>query len=209
MRIQLRTTVSLKISIYIILVENPTQDHGFSLDLNLYYLGWGSNPGLLTFLSLRIILSWVGIQLRTIVFLRFRVYTVLVRNQTHDYYLSQPTSSPSQLLTSSTLPLSGTPVDKIPPQLLLSSPPQLHGSLAPPVDKISPHLRNFTAFWRPKWTKYLLTSSTLLLSGTPSGQNTSSPPQLHCSMAPQVDKIPSHLLNSTAFGCPKWPPPCF
>ena len=51
--------------------------------------------------------------------------------------------------------------------------------------------------WYPQWTKYLLTSSTPqlltsstpLLSGTPSGQNTSLPPP---------------LLNSTALWYPKW-----
>ena len=81
---------------------------------------------------------------------------------------------------------------------LNSSTLQLHRSLVPPVDKIPPHLLNFVALWHPQWTKYLLTSSTSLLSGIPSGQNTSSPHQLHCSVAPPVDKIPFHLLNSVA-----------
>ena len=213
----------------------------------------------------------------------------MVRNQTRDYYLSQPTSSllpsstpyllnstalwhPSGQNTSSTPPLSGSPsgqntsstpllsgtpsgqnissapqlhhslvppVDKIPPPLLnsaalgrpkwtkyllpslipplfgtprgqiTSSPPQFHCSLVPPVDKIPPPLLNSTALWYPQWTKYFLNSSTPPLSGTPSGQNTSSPPQLHHSLVPPVDKIPPILLNSVALGRPKWPPPCF
>ena len=215
-------------------------------------------------------------------------------------------SPPPHLLPSSTPTLSGTPVDKIPPQLhcslvppvdkipthllnsaalwypqwtkylLTFSPPQLHHSLVPPVDKIPTHLLpsstpplsgtpsgqntsspppflNSTALWypqwtkylltfstplltsapsgpqpalwRPKWTKYLLTSSTsplsgapsglTILSGGPSGQNTSSPPQLHHSLAPQVaplssraaqvDKIPPHLLNFTTLWRPSGP----
>ena len=85
------------------------------------------------------------------------------------------------LLTSSTPPLSGTPSGQN-----TSSPPQLRRSLVPPVDKIPPHLLNSVALWYPQWTKYLLTSSTPSLSGTPSGQNTSSPPQLHHSLVPQV-----------------------
>ena len=135
----------------------------------------------------------------------------------------QNTSSPPQLLTSSTPPLSGTPSGQntsSPPQLhrslapqwtkyLLnssipplsgtpsgqntSSPPQLHRSLASPVEKIPPHL---------------LPSSIPPLSGTPSGENTCSPPQFRHSLVPPVEKIPSHLLNFTILWRPKWPPPC-
>ena len=176
----------------------------------------------------------------------------MVRNQIHDYYLSQPTSSPPQLYCSLV-----PPVDEIPPHLFLpSSPPQLCHSLVPPVNKIPPPLLNSAALWYPQWTKYLLTSSppqlhcslgakyqvapTLLsgsqcpsgqntpltssppqlltsstppLSGTSSGQNTSSLPQLRCSLVPAVDKIPphlltssspSHLLNSAALLYPQW-----
>ena len=59
---------------------------------------------------------------------------------------------------------------------------------------------------------HLLPSSTPPLSGTPSGQNTSTPPHvhtstpphLHRSLVPPVDKIPPHLLTSTALWYPQW-----
>ena len=99
-----------------------------------------------------------------------------VRNQTHDYYLSQPTSSPPPLLNSSPPQLRRSlvpPVDKIPPPLLNSTafgrpkcPPPC--SWAAQVDKTPPPLLNFTTLWRPKWKKYLLPSSTSPLSGAPS-----------------------------------------
>ena len=121
----------------------------------------------------------MGIKLRTTVFFKQRDYTVLVRNQTHDFYLSQPTSSPSPLLN--------------------SLPSYLHRSLAPPVDKILPHLltsSNSAAFWHPQWTKYLLNSS---------------PPQLRCSLVPPVEKTfstpsssPNHLLSSDALWHSQW-----
>ena len=51
---------------------------------------------------------------------------------------------------------------------------------------------------------HLLPSSTPPLSGTPSGQNTSTPPHLHRSLVPPVDKIPPHFLNSTTLWYPQW-----
>ena len=112
--------------------------------------------------------------------------------------------TPSGQNTFSTPPLSGTPSEQN-----TSSPPHLRCSLALPVDKIPPQLCCFLvlpvdkiptqlftsgALWYPQWTKYLLTSSTPLLFDTPSGQNTSSPPQLRCSLAPQWTK---YLLTSS------------
>ena len=57
-----------------------------------------------------------------------------------------------------------------------------------------PHLLNSAALWHP------------------SGQNTSSTPQLHCSLVPPMDKIlphlllssTPHLLNSIALWHPQW-----
>ena len=104
------------------------------------------------------------------------------------------TSSPPQLLTSSTPPLSGTPSGQN-----TSSPP--------------PFL-NSAALWYPQWTKYLLTYSTLPLSGAPSGPTMlsggpSGPNLLFgtpkwCSLAPQVA-----LSNapSGAFWRLSWQPP--
>ena len=125
----------------------------------------------------------------------------MVGDPNHDYYLSQPTSTPPQLHRSLV-----PPVDKIPPHLLTSSPPHLHTStpphlhrsLVPPVDKIPPHLHTSTpphlhtstALWYPQWTKYL---------------HTSSPPHLHHSLAPQVvlsgaSRGNLHLLSSATSG---------
>ena len=101
------------------------------------------------------------------------------------------TSSPPQLLTSSTPLLSGTPSGQN-----TSSPPQLHRSSVPPVDKIPPHLLNYTALWHHQWTKYLLTSSTPPLSGTSSGQNTCSPPLLSSATSGNTKEKNHYILLS-------------
>ena len=143
-------------------------------------------------LRFRFLLSWLGIQLMTTTFLNLPPHLL---NSAALWYPQWT----KYLLTSSTPPLSGTPSGQN-----TFSPPPLRRSLVPPVDKIPPHLLNSAAFWYPQWTKYLLTSSPPPLSGTPSGQNTSSPPQLRRSLVPPVDKIPSHLLPSAALWYPQW-----
>ena len=131
-------------------------------------------------------------------------------------------SPPPHLLPSSTPHLLNSTALWHPSGQNTSSPPHLHRSLVPPVDKMPPHLLNSTALWHPngKNTSSTPHSSTPLLSGTPSGQNTSSPPtllnsaalwypewtkylltsyppQLCRSLVPPVDKIPPHLLPSS------------
>ena len=86
-RNELKTTGFLKVRVYTVLGGNLTHDFCLSLDLNLYYLGWGSNSGLLIFLSLGFILFWTRNELKTTDFLKVRVYTVLGGNLTHDFCL--------------------------------------------------------------------------------------------------------------------------
>ena len=68
---------------------------------------------------------------------------------------------------------------------------------------LTPHLLNSAALWQPSGQNtssppQLLTSSTPLLSGTPSGQNTSSTPMLSGTPSGQNTSSPPLLLNSAA-----------